>query len=107
MWMKTSTPLTHERWNAARLAVEHESKKLVDHRVQLVWLPALVGRAGQPTVQRGFHGGGEVVDRVHADESPVPTAGQNLPWSARAVGRDDRQAAGKRLDQDCGETFPA
>src|SRR5215204_532469 len=91
MWMKTSTPpLTHERWNAVRLAVEHESKKLVDHRVQLVWLPAFIGRAGQQTVQRCLHGGGEVVDRVHADESPVPTAGQNLPRSARAVGRNDR-----------------
>ena len=62
---------------------------------------------GQPTVQGFLHGGGQILHGVHSDELPVPSAGQDLPRSAGAVGRYDWQAARKRLDQHSGETFPA
>src|SRR4029453_15573745 len=107
MWMKTSTPLlTRERRSAVRPSVEYESEKLVHHGVQLVWLPALVRRLGQPTVQGFLHGGGQILDSVHADELPVPSAGQDLPRSAGAVGRYDWQAARKRLDHHTKGAFP-
>ena len=42
-------------------------EKLVDNGVQLVWLPALVRRSGQATVQSCFHGGGQILHGVHSD----------------------------------------
>jgi hypothetical protein len=89
------------------MPVEYESEELVHHGVQLVWAPAFIRRSGQATIEGFLHGGGQLLDGVDADEPSVPAAGEDLPRSARAVGRDDGCAARQRFDEHRRETFPA